>query len=80
MIILSSQGRADGLGTCLGEDPLTDSPNFWCGCHATHMDLDQNMMVPWGKTLCNRCTYSNDNSIILAHMEHMQHIPHDAQI
>jgi hypothetical protein len=63
-LILSSQGRADRLGTSLGEDPLTNSPHFWCGCHATLMNLDHNTMLLWGKTLCNICTYNYDDAII----------------
>jgi hypothetical protein len=64
-LILSSQRRADGLGTFLGEALPTDSPHFWCGCHATHMDPDQNMMQPLDKTLCNACTYNYDHIIII---------------
>jgi hypothetical protein len=76
-----SQGRADELGTSLGEDPPTDNPYFWCGCHATHMDPDHNTMLSWGKTLCNICIYNYDAAIIFfAHMEHMQHIRYGAQI
>jgi len=64
-LILSSQRRADGLGTSLGEALPTDSPHFWCGCHATQMDPDQNPMQPWGKTMCNIYTYNYDNIIII---------------
>jgi hypothetical protein len=50
-LILSSKGRADGLGTSVGEGPPTNNPHFWCGCHVTHMDPDRYTMLPWDKTV-----------------------------
>jgi hypothetical protein len=80
-LIPSSQRRAVGLGTSLGEDPPTDSPHFWCGCHATPTWIRINTRCGRGAKLC--VIYAHIITIISslsAHMEHMQHIRYDAQI
>jgi hypothetical protein len=76
-LILSSQGRADGLGTSLGEEPPTDSPHCWCGCHATHMDPDHNTIL-CGVKLC--VMYAHIITMMPSFFAHVQHIRYGAQI
>jgi hypothetical protein len=77
---MSSQGRSNGLGTSLGEDPPTDSPHCWCGCHATHMDPDQTQCSRGAKLCVIYAHIITMKPSFLAHMEHMQHIRYGAQI